>query len=167
MSATTNKLAVTKPSDFEIVLTREFNAPRSLVFEAFTKPEHVSQWWPACDMTMAVCEIDLRVGGAFRYVARTPGGDEHPFIGVYREIAPPERLVNTLIYDIEPYRNSEALVTLVLEDLGGNRTRMVETVRHGSQELRDAHLNSGMEYGAAQSLDQLEALVAKFQGRTA
>lgn len=156
MSATQNALKITTPSDLEIVMTREFDAPRRLVFEAFTKPEHVRKWWHANCTTMTVCEIDLRVGGAYRYVAVGEDGSEHPFIGVYREIVPPERLVNTLIYDVDPWRNSEAVVTVVFEDLG-ERTRMVQTIVHDSKMARDGHLSSGMEYGAARALDLLEA----------
>src|SRR5262245_53222787 len=83
----------------EIVLTRAFNAPRHLVFDAFTKAHHVARWWGPRYLTLAVCEIDLRVGGAYRFVQRAPDGDEFAFSGVYREIVPPERLVYTFVFE--------------------------------------------------------------------
>jgi uncharacterized protein YndB with AHSA1/START domain len=153
------KLAVTLPSDREIVLTRDFNAPRRLVFEVWTKREHVMRWWAGCDdNTLAVCEIDLRVGGAWRYVVRGPDGQNYPFKGIYREILAPERLVLTQVFDVEPYSRSEALVSVVFEDQRG-RTRMTETILHATQDARDKHLQSGMETGAATSFDRLEDIV--------
>lgn len=155
-----SELQVTLPSDREIALTRVFGAPRRLVFEAWTRPEHVKRWWGGCgEVSLSVCEIDLRVGGAFRYVMRGAGGEEYPFKGVYREIVPPERLVHTQIYDVEPYSTSEAIITITFDDFGG-RTRMTETILHPSKEARDGHLQSGMESGAASSLDRLAALLA-------
>jgi uncharacterized protein YndB with AHSA1/START domain len=159
-SSATNhpQLAVTLPSDREIVLARDFNAPRRLVFEVWTKPEHVIRWWAGCDdSTLTVCEIDFRVGGAWRYVVRGPDGQEYVFNGVYREIVVPERLVHTQIFDVEPYSNSEALVSVIFEDLGG-RTRMTETILHATKEARDAHLQSGMETGVSAALDRLETI---------
>jgi uncharacterized protein YndB with AHSA1/START domain len=163
MSATKGKMTLTTPNDFEIVLTREFDAPRSLVFEVWTQPEHIKNWWGPCVLTMTVCEIDLRVGGSYRFVTRDPQGVEHPFKGIYKEIVPPERLVSTQIYDVEPYSIFEALVTAVFEDVDG-RTRTTQTIRHQTKEARDGHLGAGMEWGAAESFDRLEEILARLQG---
>lgn len=153
----TSKLVITTPTDTEIVLRRTLNAPRDLVWEAWTKPEHVRRWWTGCDdMTMTVCEMDLRVGGAWRYVLRSPDGEEHGFGGVYREIVPPARLVHTFIYD--PFPDHGALTTVLFQE-DGDRTVITETVLHQTRDARDAHLSSGMESGARQTLDRLEALL--------
>jgi uncharacterized protein YndB with AHSA1/START domain len=156
MDARTSNLIITTPTDREIVLTRSFDAPRKLVFEAWTKPEHVKRWW-ACDTaTITVCEIDLRVGGAWRYVMRLADGHEVGFHGIYREIVAPARLVHTFIY--EPMPQHGALNTVLFEERGG-RTTVIETVLHQSTEARDGHLHSGLETGASQSLNRLEALL--------
>jgi uncharacterized protein YndB with AHSA1/START domain len=152
-----NKLVVTTPSDFEFVLSREFSAPRELVWDAVTKPEHVRKWWGCENSEMTTCELDFRVGGSYRFVLAMDDG-ECPMTGVYQEIVHPERIVHTEIYDVEPYRNFPSLVTVRFEDLGG-RTAYSATVRHQSKEMRDGHLNSGVEHGAGQSLDRLEALL--------
>lgn len=157
-----NKLTVTTPSDLEIVLTREFNAPRELVFEATTKPEHVRKWWGCDEYPMTVCDIDFRVGGSYRYVI-AGNGEEFPFTGVYQQIERPEQIVHTEIYDVEPFRNFPAMVTVKFEDIGG-RTRLVSTVRHETKEARDGHLNSGMEGGASIAFDRLEKVLADLQG---
>src|SRR5690606_5079811 len=100
IEAEKNKLTLTLPSEREILLTRAFAAPRRLVFAAWTQPEHVVRWWGGCRaMTMPVCEIDLRVGGQFRYLLRMPDGSEFPFKGEYREVVAPEKLVHTQIFD--------------------------------------------------------------------
>jgi len=154
---TKNKLTVTTPNDLEFVLNREFNAPRELVFDAVSKEEHVRQWYGCTDSKLTTCEIDFRVGGAYRFVT-VMKDQECPMTGVYQEIVRPERIVHTEIYDVEPYRNYPSLVTLVLEDLGG-RTSYTATVRHQSKEMRDGHLNSGVEVGAGQCYDRLEAFL--------
>jgi uncharacterized protein YndB with AHSA1/START domain len=152
-------LKVTTPSDLEIAMTRVFSAPRRLVFEALTKPELVKQWllgppgW-----TMPVCEIDLRVGGAFRYVWRHAEGREMGMGGVFREIVPQERIVHTELFD-EAWYAGEALVTNVLVEQGG-KTTLTLTSRFETRETRDAVLKSGMESGVAVSYDRLEQLLA-------
>src|SRR5262245_36667149 len=108
-----NKLDVTLPSDREIRFVRDFDAPRELVWEVFTKPEHVKQWWGNSRLTMTVCEIDLRVGGHYRYVGHTPDGREVPFKGEHKEIVPPERIVFIEIYDVAPYNQFPSTVTTV------------------------------------------------------
>jgi uncharacterized protein YndB with AHSA1/START domain len=159
MAGKTNALTVTLPSDTEIVLVREFDAPRDLVFEACTKPEYVSQWWGPRGSSLTVCEIDFRIGGEWHYVNKMPDGSEHPFRGVFREILAPERLSYTWIYDVAPFNQFEAIETMVLEEIDG-RTLATTTVKHETKEARDGHVNSGMEGGAAETLDRLEELLA-------
>src|SRR5262245_21642108 len=150
----------TMPSDREIVLTRLFDAPRRLVFDAMTRPEHVRRWWGILDEehSVSVCEIDLRPGGRWRFVGRGPKGDFPAFYGVYREISPPDRLVYTEIF--EPFPDAESLVTAVLTEEGGN-TRLTVTCLYPSREVRDIVIDSGMERGAGISYDRLEDLVAE------
>jgi len=154
---------MTTPSDLEIRLTRLFDAPRALVFEAMHTPEHVKQWWGclAQGYSVPVCEIDLRPGGAWRFVNRLPNGKEVAFHGVYREIARPERVVNTEIF--EEYPDVESLVTTVLTEESG-KTRLAVTARYPSAEVRDIVLKSGMDRGAALSYDHLEEVAAALNG---
>jgi uncharacterized protein YndB with AHSA1/START domain len=153
-------LKLTTPTDREIAMTRVFEAPRRLVFDALTKPELLKQWllgppgW-----SMPVCEIDLRVGGAYRFVWRGPDGIEMGVRGVYREIAIPESIVATERFD-EPWYPGEALVTNVLAEQGG-KTTLTLTVRYESREARDIALNSPMEQGLAAGYDRLAELLAK------
>jgi uncharacterized protein YndB with AHSA1/START domain len=159
--ANSDSFKVTTPSDREIVLTRLFDAPRQLVFEAMTKPEHVRRWWGALDerYSMIACDIDLRPGGAWRWVGRGPKG-EYAFRGVYREIAPPERLVFTEIY--EPYPDLESVVTALLTEENG-KTRFTISSVYPTKDVRDMVRETGMEQGAALSYDQLERLVHELQ----
>ena len=152
---------VTTPSDQEIRMTRLFNAPRHLVFEAMTRPEHVKQWWGRLGdgYSVPVCEIDLRVGGAWRFVNRHPKG-EAAFHGEYLEIAPPGRLVFTEIF--EQFPDAVSVVTAELER-EGTKTRFIATVKYPSREVRDIVISSGMERGAAASYDQLENLLGRLQ----
>lgn len=151
-------LTLTLPSDREIVLTRVFNAPRRLVFDAWTQPEHVKRWFGAYgNMEVPVCEIDLRVGGTWRYVLCDPSnGTEYGFSGEYREIVPPERLVVTERY--EPVPGSEHLNTLTLTEKDGKTTLHVH-ILYSSVEHRDGQLQSGMEVGMRETLDCLEELL--------
>lgn len=155
---------VTTPSDREIRLTRLFDAPRHLVFEAMTKPEHVRRWWGRLGegYSVPVCEIDLRPGGAWRFVNRHPNG-EAAFYGVYREITPPERLVFTEIFEAFP--DTESVVTAVFSEEGG-KTRLTATVIYPSVEVRDGVMQSGMAKGAAISYDRLEEVVAELKARS-
>jgi uncharacterized protein YndB with AHSA1/START domain len=152
---------VTTPTDQEIRLTRLFDAPRQFVFEAMTKPEHVKQWWGRLGegYSVPVCEIDLRPGGAWRFVNRHPTG-EAAFYGEYCEITPPSRLVFTEIF--EQFPDSVSVVTAELTDEGG-KTRFTATVRYPSVDVRDAVLAAGMARGASISYDRLEDLVAALQ----
>jgi uncharacterized protein YndB with AHSA1/START domain len=156
--ANSHTFKVTTPSDREITLTRLFDAPRELVFDAMTKPEHVRRWWGNLDdrYSMLVCEIDLRPGGAWRWVGRGPAG-EYAFSGVYHEILRPERLVYTEIF--EPHFDGGSLVTQVLTEEGG-KTRLTVTAEYASLAVRDFVLGTGMERGAAISYDRLEEVAA-------
>ena len=160
--ANSDSFAVTTPSDREITLTRLFDAPRRLVFEAMTRPEHVRRWWGILDdrYSVVVCEIDLRPGGAWRFVGRGPKG-EAAFRGVYREIAPPDRLVFTEIY--EPFPDVESVVTTTFADEAG-KTRMTVTASYPTREVRDMVMGTGMARGAAISYDRLEEVAASLHG---
>ncbi len=153
----TGTLKVTTPSDREILLTRVFDAPRSLVFDAMTKPELLKRWYGCDGSSLVICEVDLRVGGTWRHVLRNPDGTEMGMRGVYREIARPERLVSTESFDDFP---GEALATLVfVEDAG--RTTFTNTLLYPSQQIRDAVIQSGMEHGAAEGFDRLAEVLAQ------
>jgi uncharacterized protein YndB with AHSA1/START domain len=160
-AANSNSFKVTTPSDQEICMTRLFDAPRHLVFQAMTRPEHVKEWWGRLGegYSVPVCEIDLRPGGAWRFVNRHPKG-EAVFYGVYREIAPPDRVVFTEIY--EPFPDVESVVTSVLTEEDG-KTRMTVTVLYPSMDVRDMVIKTGMATGAGISYDRLEDLLADLQ----
>lgn len=152
----TGTLKVTTPSDREIVLTRVFDAPRHLVFDAFSKPELLKRWFGPRGWSLVVCDVDLRVGGGFRFVLRGPDGREMGMRGVYRELVPPERSVHMESFDDFP---GESQVTAVFAEQGG-KTTMTATVLYPSREVRDAVIQSGMEHGAAESYDKLAELLA-------
>jgi uncharacterized protein YndB with AHSA1/START domain len=151
---------VTFPADEQILITREFDAPRHLVYEAYTNPDLVRRWWHAKRGEMTVCDIDLRVGGGWRYVMVTPDGMEVAFHGEYREIVPNERLVSTEVFEGMP--DAEALDTLTLTETDG-RTRLEILVEHATKEHRDAHIESGMEAGLQDALDLLEEVAASLR----
>jgi uncharacterized protein YndB with AHSA1/START domain len=144
---------VTLPADNQILITREFAAPRHLVYRAWTTPELIKRWWSANRGTVTVAEVDLRVGGRWRYVMVANGGFEVGFHGEYREIVPNERIVSTEVFEGAP--DAEALDTLTLTEHDG-RTTLRILVEHASKEHRDAHVNSGMEDGLQDALDLLE-----------
>ncbi|WP_437775053.1 SRPBCC family protein [Sorangium sp. So ce1097] len=152
---------VSTPSEQEVRMTRLFNAPRQLVFDAMTKPEHVRRWWGCLSegYSVPVCEIDLRPGGKWRFVNRHPNG-EAAFHGEYKEITPPSRLVFTEIF--EDYPDTVTVVTSVFTEEAG-KTRMTVTVRYPSLEVRDIVLSTGMAEGAGISYDRLEDLLAGLQ----
>lgn len=153
---------VTTPSDQEIRLTRLFDAPRRLVWEAMSKPEHVKQWWGRLGegYSVPVCEIDFRPGGTWRMVNRHPKG-EAAFHGEYREIDPPSRVVFTEIFEAFP--DSVSVVTAEFTEEDG-KTRLITTVRYPSLQVRDMVMASGMAHGAGISYDRLEDLLAELQG---
>ena len=157
MAATSSGTAtVTLPTDRQILITREFDAPRHLVYKAWTTPELVKRWWHANRGRVTIAEIDLRVGGAWRYVSVTESGVEVAFHGQYREIVPNMRIVSTEIYEgIPDAEQHAALNTLTLTERDG-RTLLTVLVEHPTREGRDAHINAGMEPGMQDALDLLE-----------
>jgi uncharacterized protein YndB with AHSA1/START domain len=154
-------MQVTTPSDREIVLTRAFDAPRDLVFEAWTRPEHVRHWWGLRSSTMLLCEAEVRPGGSWRYVTTAEDGAEVPFTGVYKEITPPERLVYTEMYDVEPFNSGEPAVNTVTFTEKEGRTLVTVTTVYPTKEVRDFVLGTGMEAGAAESYDRLAEHLTK------
>jgi len=152
-------LQLTTPSEREIVMSRVFDAPRNLVFDAWTKPELLERWLGVRGgWSMVVCEVDLRVGGAYRFVWRGLDGAEMGMGGVYREIVSPERLVATESFD-DPWYPGEAIDTTVLVEEGG-KTTVTTKVLYESEEIRDAVLESGMARGVAESYDMLAEYLA-------
>ena len=152
------KLEITLPSDREIAMTRSFDAPRQLVFDAWSKPELVRRWLGSFEgWTMPVCEIDFRVGGTYRYVWRKDE-TEMGMGGVFREIVAPERIVATEKFD-DPWYEGDAVSMATFTEEGG-RTTLVQTVRYASKEVRDSVLQSPMETGVAASYDRLEEVLA-------
>jgi uncharacterized protein YndB with AHSA1/START domain len=149
-------LAVTAVGATDLVLTRTFAAPRELVFAAFTRPGLLTRWYGARGWHLVVCEIDLRPDGAWRFVSRGPGGAEMTQRGVYREIDPPGRLVQTESYDA-----GDAVITTVFTGRADGRTVMNTTVRFPSREVRDGVLRTPMERGAAESYDRLAELLSE------
>jgi uncharacterized protein YndB with AHSA1/START domain len=154
MATTSQSAKLTLPSDEQIRVTREFAAPRHLVFRAWTEPELIRRWWNARRGTVTVAEVDLRVGGAYRYVMVTDSGFEVAFHGEYREIVPDEKLVCTEVYEGDPSAG-EALTTAVFSEHDG-RTTVELTMQHPSKEVRDAVIATGMEDGLQDALDLLE-----------
>ena len=153
-------LSIAAQGERDIVMTRAFDAPRALVFDAFTKPDLIRRWLLGPDgWTMPVCEVDLRVGGAYRYVwRRDKDGTEMGMGGVFREIVRPERIVSTEKFD-EAWYPGEGVGTVELLEKGG-RTTMTQTMTYVSREARDAVLKSPMESGVSRSFDRLEELMA-------
>ena len=153
------KLQVTTPSDREIAMTRVFDAPRSMVFDAWTKPELLKRWLGVFGgWSFVVCEVDLKVGGKYRYVWRGKDGNEMGMGGVFREIVRPERLVCTEKFD-ESWYPGDAVDTTVFVEKGG-KTTVTTTVRYESKAARDGVLKSPMEGGVAQSYDKLAEVLA-------
>jgi len=164
MATTSSGTAVvTLPADEQILITREFDAPRHLVWQAWTTPELVKRWWTARRGEATVLEIDLRVGGKWRYVMVTPDGFEVGFHGEYREVVPHERLVSTEAYEGIPDPDEHAsLNTLTLTETDG-RTTLTLLVQHASKEDRDAQIASGMESGLQDALDLLEEIAGSLR----
>ena len=145
----------------EYVMERVFNAPRELVWRALTEAERIPRWWGPRDHSMTVEQMDVRVGGAWRWVSHSPDGDA-PFKGEYLEVAPPERLVHTEIFDVEPFNigDAAAIVTITLEDVGG-KTKLTSRSRFPSEESLQGAVATGMTGGAIESWDRLEEEVAR------
>jgi uncharacterized protein YndB with AHSA1/START domain len=144
---------VTLPADDQILITREFDAPSELVFKAWTTPELVKRWWSGQRGAVTSAEIDLRVGGIWRYVMEASAGFEVAFHGEYREIVPNERIVTTEVFEGMP--DAQAVDTITFAEVDG-RTTLTMLVQHTSKEDRDGHINSGMEGGMQESMDALE-----------
>jgi uncharacterized protein YndB with AHSA1/START domain len=150
---TSGTAKVTLPTDEQILITREFDAPRHLVYKAWTTPELVRRWWCGERGEVTLAEIDLRVGGRWRYVMVATGGFEVGFHGEYREIVPDERIVATEVFEGMP--DAGALTTTTFTEADG-RTTLTMLVEHSCREHRDAHIDSGMEGGMQEAMDRLE-----------
>lgn len=153
-------LKITTPSDFEIAMTRMFDAPRHLVFDAMTQPQHVKRWFGCAEFALPVCEIDLRVGGAYRFTMRSPDGVDSTMQGTYREVVRPERIAFTERFSMPGFTSDEYQVTSVFVETGG-KTMLTTTILHKTKENRDGHLHSGLENGVAPAYDRLAEVVAE------
>ncbi len=158
-----DSLTVTLPSDREIVMTRVFNAPRRLVFEALSKCEHLKHWWGPRRYALVSCELDFRPGGKWRFVQRGPDGNDYGFRGEIREIVPNERVVQTFEFEGMPGHVSVETLTLVEQD---GKTTWTTRSRFDSVEDRDGMLQSGMEAGANETMDRLEEYLTELQAQT-
>ena len=158
--ASSGTATVELPTDEQILITREFDAPRHLVFKAWTTPELVKRWWSGQRGAVTSAEIDLRVGGSWRYVMTSSEGFEVAFHGEYQEIVPDERLVSTEIYEIPDQGDSPPTVNTATFTEADGRTRLEILVQCPSKELRDTIIDSGMESGMQESYDALERLAA-------
>lgn len=159
--ATANKTGTTKvtlPSDLEILITRDFDAPRDVVFKAMTDPNLIPRWWGPRKDTTRVDKMDVRPGGAWRFVVREPDGTEYGFRGEYREIVPNERIVQT--FEWEPMAGHISLETAVFTEHEG-RTLLTNTTRFSSKEDRDGMIQSGMEKGLRETHDRFAELLAE------
>lgn len=157
-----NRLQVTTPSEREIVMTRVFDAPRDLVFEAHSSCEHMSNWWGPRKYDVVGCEIDFRPGGTWRIVHRGPDGEEYAFRGEYREIVRPERIVWT--FEFEGMPGNVSVETLTLEESDG-KTTMTATSVYDTVEQRDGMLETGMESGAAETMERLDEYLEVLKSR--
>ena len=156
--ASSGTAKVTLPTDEEILITREFDAPRRLVYEAWTTPELVRRWWSGRRGEMKTADIDLRVGGTWRYVMEAQGGFEVAFHGEYREIVPGERIVTTEVFEGMPPSGEGDVLNVVTFAESGGRTTLELLVKCPSKDVRDAIVGSGMEAGMQEQLDLLEEL---------
>ncbi|HEU4328173.1 MAG TPA: SRPBCC family protein [Roseiflexaceae bacterium] len=158
VAAAKGTAVVTLPSDTQILITREFNAPKHLIYKAWTTPELIKRWWSAKRGAVTVADVDLRVGGKWRWVMIAEGDFEVAFHGVYQELVPNERIVTTEVFEGFPDADASSLNTLTMTEQNG-RTTLTILVQHQNQEHRDAHINSGMEGGMQDALDLLEEAV--------
>jgi uncharacterized protein YndB with AHSA1/START domain len=161
VAATSSGTAVvTLPTDTQILITREFDAPKHLVYKAWTTPELIKRWWTGDRGEATIAEVDLRVGGTWRYVMTANGGFEVAFHGEYREIVPNERIVSTEVYEAMP--QGEAVNTVTFTERDG-RTTLTVLVQHTSREARDGHLDFGMEGGMQEAMDHLEQVAVSLR----
>ena len=156
LTKSNTEVIVSLPSDREIAFTRIFERPQHLLFKAWTESERFRKWWGCEGSTLTVCEIDLRVGGRWHYVMRMADGSENSFHGIYREIVLNERLVYSECYDNPQIGSPEWLTTITFEEVEEG-TRLTHLIQHRSREVRDAHLQAGMEAGTIQILNRLDA----------
>ena len=156
--AASGKATVTLPSDQEILITREFDAPRHLVYKAWTTPELVKRWWSGHRGEVTSAEIDLRVGGRWRYVMVANGGFEVAFHGEYREIVPDERIVTTEVYELPDAPEGDGALNTVTFSEADGRTTLTLLVQTASRQERDMIVDSGMEVGLQEQLELLEQL---------
>ena len=159
---TRNPTTVTTPSDTEIRIERVFDAPRALVWEAYTDPELITEWIGPRRLTMTVQAMDVRTGGSYRYTHRSPGSEPFVFFGEFREVEPPRLLVQT--FQFESSEHTPSLDRVEFEELEGDRTRIVVTASFDSIEARDAMLRAGMERGVSEGYEKLDELLARRQG---
>ncbi|HEY3872672.1 MAG TPA: SRPBCC family protein [Actinocrinis sp.] len=152
---------MTLPTDTQILITREFDAPRRLVYRAWTEPELITRWFAGQRGKVTLAEVDLRVGGTWRYVMQANNGFEVAFHGEFREIVPDERLVSTQIYEALPHVQATTVTEFAEKD---GRTTVSLLVEHTSRENRDGHLDSGMEEGMNESFDLLERVARELAG---
>jgi uncharacterized protein YndB with AHSA1/START domain len=155
-----NNLVVNRPA-LSFSMSRLFNAPRELVWRVYTDPERVPEWWGPRYLTTLVEKMDVKVGGAWRYIQKDPKGNEYAFNGVFKEVTPPERLVYT--FEFEPMAGHISTDTLVFEELPGGKTKITATTTFDSLEDLEGMLQSGMEGGAVEAWDRLEELLATVQ----
>ncbi|MEZ4671107.1 MAG: SRPBCC family protein [Anaerolineae bacterium] len=155
---------IAEPGTHEIIMTRDFDAPRELVFKAFTDPDLVARWWGPRYLTTSVKQMDVKMGGIWRYVQHNASGDEYGFRGVYHQISAPERLVFTIEFEGMP--GHIGLETVTFEDHNG-KTRIIDSGVYQSVADRDGMLQSGMEGGAAETWDRFEELLTSLQTATA
>jgi uncharacterized protein YndB with AHSA1/START domain len=161
---TSGTATMTLPTDEQLLITREFDAPKHLVYKAWTTPELVKRWWSGHRGEMTIAEIDLRVGGRWRYVMVADGGFEVAFHGEYREIVPNERIVSTQVYEMPEAPEGEGVLNIVTFTEVDGRTILSFLVRTASREDRDAILNSGMEVGMQEQMDLLEQIAISLPG---
>jgi len=155
LTKSSSEVIVTLPTDREIVFTRVYERSRHLLFDAWTKPEHVKQWYHCEGASIPVCEIDLRVGGKWNRTTIMPDGSEHPFSGVFQEIVLDRLLVYSEQYHMPQFGNPEWVTTVKFEDCEEG-TRLTYKLLHASREVRDGHLKAGMEQGTTLILNKLD-----------
>ncbi len=157
---TNGRAVVTLPTDTQILIVREFDAPRHLLYKAWTTPELIKRWWGGDRGEVTIADVDLRVGGTWRYVMTANGGFEVAFHGEYREIVPNERIVSTEIFELMP--DVEVVVTNAFTEEGG-RTTLTILVQHPDRQTRDGHIQSGMEGGMNEAFDHLEQVAVSLR----
>ena len=160
LAGRSSEVSVSLPSDREIAFTRYFERRSEVLFDAWTKPEHIRKWWGCEGSTIVHCEVDLRVEGVWRIVMRMPDGTDHPFRGSYREVVRPGRLIYTECYEMPQFGRPEWLTTVTFEQVGKG-TELRHVIFHKSREARDGHLQAGMEAGMVQTLLRLDEHTAE------